>query len=105
MIIENYKDLIVKKNNINYNLFQINVYNSIGVGLIGSVFRINGKADCDITSCWIDINTITIINNRKYSNGVIKIYYPSSLNNLNFLFQSYENMIIKYKPIIEINDY
>ena len=100
MIIENYKNLIVKKNNIDYPLFNITVYSSEDVPLTCHVYHINteGIRECNYWSRRIDItrNTVIVINNKK-DEGKIGIYY-SNICRTTFLYRTRKSnkMIIKF---------
>lgn len=97
MIIENYKNLIVKKNNIDYPLFNISIYNSTNVPLIGYVFRIiEGKVECDYWGCEIEItkNAAIVIKDNNEDKGEIGVYY-SNPSQTHFLYRSYNKMTIK----------
>lgn len=101
MIIENYKNLIVKKNNIDYPLFNITVYSSEDVPLTCYVFRTNSEGsnivECDYWSRRIDItrNTVIVINNKK-DEGKIGIFY-SNPGRTTFIYRTSKSnkMIIK----------
>ena len=104
MIIENYKNLIVKKNNIKYPLFRISINNSINIPLIGYVFRIiEGKVECDYWGREIDItkNTAIIIKDNE-DKGEIGIYY-SNPGQTHFLYRSHNKMTIKILSYKYIN--
>lgn len=101
MIIENYKNLIVKKNNIDYPLFNITVYSSEGVPLTCYVFKTNSEegniVECSYWSREVDItkNTVIIINNKKDEGKIGILYSNPGRTTFHYRTSKSNKMIIK----------